>query len=105
MTPKQKMIESLYKALEIGVSKIIKNGLAFTIMLGAIAGLVWGVFSLLKIHRADRAEWKAEKMEIRAECAEEINRLRVEVYECNELHLLLLSQVARLEEKVNKRKR
>ncbi|MCB1317569.1 MAG: hypothetical protein KDK27_16510, partial [Leptospiraceae bacterium] len=69
MTPKERMIESLYKALEIGVSKIIKNGLAFTIMLGAIAGLVWGVFSLLEVHRADRSEWKAEKMEIRAECA------------------------------------
>lgn len=95
------MLQILYKAMADGLSKLIKNGLAFTVMTGVIIGLIWTVVWLIQTHESDRIEWKAELLEVKAEYSEEINRLRVEVYECNERNLQLSVQVAELKSAVN----
>lgn len=97
------MIGILYRAIAQGVAKLIKNGLAFTVLLGVCGGLTWGLFYTLDVHRADRREWKAELLDVKREYAEEINRLRSEIYECQQRNALLSVQVARLEEKTKKR--
>lgn len=95
------MLQILYKAMADGLSKLIKNGLAFTVMTGVIIGLIWTVVWLIQTHESDRIVWKAELLEVKAEYSEEINRLRVEVYECNERNLQLSVQVAELKAAVN----
>lgn len=97
MTTKEAMLEILYKALADGVSKLIKNGLAFTVMTGVIIGLCWWTLNEMNVHAADRREWKIEIIEIKTEYRDEMNRLRVEIYECNNSRSQLAARVAELE--------
>ncbi len=53
MTQKEMFSEVLYRALGDGVAKLIKNGLAFTVMTGVIIGLVWTVFYLHGLHASE----------------------------------------------------
>lgn len=96
MTPQQQMIQILYKAIADGVSKLIRNGLAFTVMTGVIGGLIWAVVYLVQTHERDRLEWKAELLQVKQEYSEEVNRLRVEVYECQERNTQLAIQLAEM---------
>lgn len=99
------MIQAVYKALEIGLAKIVKNGLAFMVMTGVIAGLVWGIMFLMEVHKADRAELKAEIIGVKRECAIEISRLRIDILECQQRNNNLFEQIIRLEERLKKQKR
>lgn len=92
---------AIYKALGDGLAKLIKNGLAFTVLIGAIGGLLFAVYFLIKQSDADRKEWRAEKQEIQKECSEEINRLRLEVYECNERYTAILARLAQMDRRIN----
>lgn len=101
MTPQTELMQALYKALADGLGKLIRNGLAFTVMTGVIAGLIWAMVYLVQTHEKDRAEWKSELLEVKAAYTEEINRLRIEVYECQERNTLLSIQIAELKATVN----
>lgn len=92
----QDMFNALYKALAEGLAKLIRNGLAFTVMTGVIAMLIWVVVYLVQMHEADRMEWKAELIATKQEYAEEVNRLRIEIRECQNNNALLLIQIAEL---------
>lgn len=97
------MVQMLYKALAEGVGKLIKNGLAFTVMALAIAGLIWAIVYLLEVHQSDRIEWKAEILEVKSEYAAELNQLRIELRECQNNNSLLLIQMAELKIQLAKR--
>jgi len=100
----QVMIEILYKAIADAGSKLIKSGTAIIILLGVCGGLTWGLFYTLDIHRQDRREWKAELLEVKKEYSEEITRLRIEVYECQQRNANLSAQLARMEERLNRKR-
>ncbi len=104
MTNKEIMLTAIYKAMADGVSRLIKYGAAFTVLVFCIAGLIYNTFYIVEGHNKDRLEWKAEKLETRRECSEEINRLRVEVYECNERHLQVLREMAKLRIEIKKKR-
>ena len=97
MNGKEKMIESIYKAIAEGVSKLIKYGAAFTVLVACVAGLVWAMFYVVGKHESDRGEWKAEAKEIRMECDERVNLLESRIYECNEMRAQLAERVLALE--------
>lgn len=82
------MIQAWYKALELGVSKLIKNGLAFTVLACCIVGLVWIGVEMDDRHFRDMSEMKADMREMKKEHAEQLNIVRREAYELrNEIAL------------------
>ena len=99
------MVQILYKALADGISKLIKNGLAFTVMTAVIIGLCWFTIQEIEAHANDRLEWKSELKEVRNAHYSEISLLRSEVYECNNNRALLAARVAELEATVKYRTR
>lgn len=105
MTPKEKMIEAAYAALSAGLSKLIKNGMAFTVMGFAIAGLVFALFEMDRRHTAQIAELKADFKEMKADYSRELNLLRVEIIECNNERMKLSIRVAELSVRAMKVKR
>lgn len=83
MTPHEQMIAILYKALGEGISKLIKNGLAFTVMSLAIIGLV---FSIIEVDRRSAAllkEVKVEMLAMKTDHSRQLNDLRREIDICN----------------------
>jgi hypothetical protein len=97
------MLTIIYKSLAEGVSKLIKNGLAFTVMAGAIAGLIWILVWMVQTHEDDRKEWKAEIVTVKAEYAQMVNDLRLEIRECQNNNQLLLIQIAEMKVQLAKR--
>lgn len=101
MTNQEVMIQVLYKAIGEGISKLIKYGVAFTVLVSCIIALVWLLFHITDLHEADRKEWKSELVLIRKTCEGEINRLReestAEILKCNESRYALALRVASLE--------
>ena len=100
---KEVMYQILYKSLAEGIGKLIKNGLAFTVMGLVIAGLIWTVVYLLDVHQSDRIEWKAEILAVKKEYAAELNQVRVELRECQNNNSILLIQMAELKIQLAKR--
>lgn len=97
MTDYEKMIQILYKAAADGVAKLIKNGLAFTVMSMCIAGLVWGITTMNTLHRQEVYEIKTDMLQIRKEHALQLNDLRREVAACIDARMLDAARIARLE--------
>ncbi len=112
MFQKEQMIDILYKAASDGIAKLIKNGLAFTVMSGAIAGLLWGILFVNDHASFEVAEIKQEIRMLRVEHSDQLNRMRVVEYElreevaaCNASRLADAVRIARLEEAINRMKR
>jgi uncharacterized phage-like protein YoqJ len=104
MTEQEKMIQIFYKAFAEGVAKLIRNGLAFTVMTGCIGGLAWGMAWQHKQFEADWIEVKTEVRELKQEHSAQLNEyrrleheLRIEIAECNEKRIEQAQQIARLE--------
>lgn len=104
MTNKEQMWAIITKAVAEGVSKLIKNGLAFTVMLGAIGGLAWGIFFIDGRANQNIAELKVEIKEMKTEHARQLNELRIEILNCDQENTKLRVRVAELEiqQKYNK---
>lgn len=112
MTPQEMFSEAIYKALGDGVAKLIRNGLAFTVMTGVIIGLVWTVFYLHGLHSAETKELRAEMMQLRREHSEQLDTMRREVaeaqrmlIECNMARVQDAARIARLEGLMQRRNR
>ena len=112
MTQKEMFSEVLYKALGDGVAKLIKNGLAFTVMTGVIIGLVWTVFYLHGLHSTEVKELRAEMLQLRREHSEQLDTMRREVaeaqcmlIECNMARDQDAARIARLEGLIQSRNR
>lgn len=97
MTDREKMLQIIYKAVADGLSKLIKNGLAFTVMLGAIGGLAWGIFFIDGRANQNIAELKAEIKEMKADHSRQLNELRIEIINCDQENTKLRVRVAELE--------
>lgn len=83
----REMFQSVvYKAAAEGASKLIRGGLAFTVMLGVIAGLLWALMFQYQTN-----EEKIKLMRI------EIDTLRSEIIECNKARGEDSARIARLE--------
>lgn len=95
------MIQVLYKALGDGLAKLVRNGLAFTVMTGVIIGLVWVCVWLVQTHERDRIEWKSELLAVKEEYSGEINKLRIEIFECQNNNSALMVQVAELKARLD----
>lgn len=91
------MLAIIYKAVAEGISKLIKNGLAFTVMLGAIGGLAWGIFFIDSRSNQNIAELKAEIKEMKVDHARQLNELRIEIINCDQENTKLRVRVAELE--------
>ena len=96
MTPQQKMYEAIYKALGEGLAKLIKNGLAFTVLIGVVGGLIWALFAMSTHNENAIAELKQEIREMKKEHSDQLNLLRSEIYECDAERRKLAVQVAEL---------
>ena len=112
MTQKEMFSEAIYKALADGVSKLIKNGLAFTVMTGVIIGLVWTVLYLHDLHASEVKELRAEMMQLLREHSEQLDTMRREVaeaqrmlIECNVARVQDAQRIARLEGLIQRRNR
>lgn len=112
MTPQEMFSEAIYKALADGVSKLIKNGLAFTVMVGVIIGLVCMVFYLHDLHNTEVKELRAEMMQLRREHSEQLDTMRRDVaeaqrmlIECNVARVQDAQRIARLEGLIQRRNR
>lgn len=112
MTNKEIMLQVLYKALGDGVAKLIRNGLAFTVMTGAIGGLLWGILHMHNLHERELIAFKADMQQLRAEHSEQLNQyrrleyeLRSEIAACISERIKDAARIARLEEIVNKKNR
>lgn len=95
------MLNVLYKALADGLSKLIRNGLAFTVMTGVIIAMSWVLVWLVQTHEKDRVEWKAELLNVKQEYSAEVNKLRIEIFECQNNNSALMVQVAELRAKLD----
>lgn len=109
MTNKEIMLQVLYKALGDGVAKLIRNGLAFTVMTGAIGGLLWGILHMHDLHERELIAFKADMQQLRAEQLNQYRRLeyelRSEIAACISERIKDAARIARLEEIVNKKNR
>lgn len=103
MTDKEKMYQALYKAFADGTAKLIKNGLAFTVMGMAIAGLMWGLFEMHDLHSAEIAEFKAEYRQMKADHSIQLNELRTDIAACTLERFRDAARIARLEALIQKR--
>lgn len=103
MTEREKMIQILYKAASEGVAKLIKNGLAFTVMAGAIAGLLWGILKMHDLHSAEITAFKTEYRQMKADHSIQLNELRSEIASCTVERIKDAARIARLEALIQKR--
>lgn len=101
---KAQMYQSIYRALGEGVAKLIKNGLAFTVMTMCIAGLLWGIVQVDGYHGRQYLSLRAEMLDIKKEHAvqlsgyrQEIAALRIEISECNRAREEQSIKLARME--------
>lgn len=97
MTEQEKMLAILYKAAADGVAKLIKNGLAFTVMAMAIAGLLWGMIHLHEIHIGEVVAMKSDIGAMKKEHSGQLNDLRREIAACIESRIIDAARIARLE--------
>lgn len=103
MTDQEKMLAILYKAAADGVAKLIRNGLAFTVMSGVIAGLVWGLLTMHELHSEEITAFKSEYRQMKADHSIQLNELRTEIAACTVERIRDAARIARLEALVNKR--
>lgn len=95
------MIAILYKALGDGLAKLIQNGLAFTVMAGAIIGLSLALYYAIMDSRGQIREVKAEMLAMKADWSVERNDLRREIAACDLERRTLAIRVAELSVIVN----
>lgn len=86
MTDKQMFQSVIYKAAAEGAAKIIRGGVGYTVMLGAIAGLLWALMFQYRVNEAHTKELK-----------QELVALREEIAECNKARGEDSARIARLE--------
>lgn len=103
MTDQEKMIQILYKAIGEGVAKLIRNGLAFTVMGMAIVGLIWGLFKLHEFHSVEMSALKTECKQMKSEHSVQLNELRLEIAACTMERIKDAARIARLEALIQKR--
>lgn len=96
MTPQQQMVAIIYKALGEGLAKLIKNGLAFTVLIGVVGGLIWALFAMSAQNQSAISELKQEIREMKKDHSDQLNLLRSEIYECDAERRKLSIQVAEL---------
>lgn len=108
MTNREAMIQIMYKAIGEGVAKLIRNGLAFTVMSGAIGGLLWGIIYMHTLHSQELTTFKADMRQLRREHSEQLNEyrrleyeLRAEIAACISERIKDAARIARLEAIVN----
>lgn len=99
------MIQILYKAVGEGVAKLIRNGLAFTVMSGVIGGLLWGLLEMNKMYSIEMAALKTEYRQLRVEHSEQLNMLRSEIAACTTERMKDAARIARLEALLTNRNR
>lgn len=104
--------EAVFRALADGVSKLIRQGTAITVLLGCVCGLGWGIFYLHGIHMTEIRELRAEMAVLRKEHSEQLNSmrrteidLRQELAICNEARRQDSARIARLEAVLQRRNR
>ena len=78
MTEQEKMLARIYGAIGDGMAKFARHSLAFTVLLGAIFGLVWGIIKLDQHHTGVVREIKTEMAAMKREHAEQINMIKAE---------------------------
>jgi hypothetical protein len=105
MTPQEKMIELLYKAAAEGGAKLVKSGMAFLVMTGAICMLSWALIFMYNENKAQVRELKSDFLNIRIEYATQIIQLREEIAECNRAREEQAIKVAKLETIIQKLKK
>lgn len=112
MNNREMFNEAVYKALADGVSKLIRQGTAITVLLGCVTGLAWGIFYLHGIHMDEVRELRAEMAGLRMEHSEQLNalrrtevELRQELAICNEARRQDSARIARLEGLMQRRNR
>lgn len=103
MTNKEVMIEMLYKAAGDGIAKLIRNGLAFTVMTGVIIGLLWGILKMHELHSAEITAFKTEYRQMKADHSIQLNELRSEIAACTAERIKDAARIARLEALIQKR--
>lgn len=105
MNEREKMIQILYKAASDGVAKLIRNGLAFTVMTMVIAGLVWGLLTMHDLHGLEMTALKSECRQMKEEHAVQLNDLRREIAACIAERMKDGARIARLEALIENKKR
>ena len=92
-----------------GAAKLIKNGLAFTVMTGVIAGLLWAIAFLNETHVSQLKEFKGDVREMKEDYSAQLNELRREVsmlrddlQECNAQRIQDAKRIAQLEAMLNR---
>lgn len=103
MTDQEKMWAILYKAASDGIAKLIRNGLAFTVMTGCIIGLLWGILKMHDLHSTEITAFKTEYRQMKADHSIQLNELRSEVASCTLERLKDAARIARLEALIQKR--
>ena len=90
------MHKAIYAALAAGLSKLIKNGLAFTVMTLVIVGETWTILYLVDEQDIERHKWEQKLIDIENRNAKVVNDLRCDVEDCKNNNRLLQIQVAEL---------
>lgn len=83
MTPHEQMIAILYKAISEGVAKLIKNGLAFTVMSLAIIGLILAIVEIDARNKEFLRDVKNDMLAMKIDHSSQLNDLRREIDNCN----------------------
>ena len=95
--------DAIAKAVADGASAFIRKSMAFTVMLGVIAGLLWGIVFQYEKYAIERAETKAEIKEMKKAYEEEIKLLRQEIADCQKSRSEDSARIARLEALIQRR--
>ena len=95
------MYAIIYKALGDGLAKLIRSGLAFTVMSLGLLGLSFAVYYVNLDGRMQIKDMKTELSAMKAEWAEERNDLRREIAACDLERRTLAIRVAELSVIVN----
>lgn len=83
MTNQEAMIAILYKAISEGVAKLIKNGLAFTVMSLAIIGLILAIVEIDARNKEFLRDVKNDMLAMKIDHSNQLNDLRREIDNCN----------------------
>ena len=97
MTPKEAMDQLIIKALGDGVAKLIKNGLAFTVMALTISGLCVAIYYLVLLHQYEQNMWYGEIEKLKKETSAKVLILESRYYECMNENQRLSVRVAEME--------
>jgi hypothetical protein len=99
------MYEVIYKAFGDGAAKLVKNGLAFTVMTLTIIGLCGGIYYILLFHRAEESDWRHQMKDLEIRMQEKINLVESRYYECQNENRILSIRIAELEAAIKYRLR